>query len=117
MKKLILTTMLACSLLNVNAYAQEMKSVGTFKLTFYCPCKKCSGPYGYQTSSGAKCTEGRTVATDYFPAGTKIYIEGYGYRIVEDTGVHGRHLDVFMESHSECLKHGEKYKEVFLIND
>ena len=101
----------------VPAEDPKLISQGTFKITFYCPCRRCSGRWGHRTSSGATCTEGRTVATDYFPAGTEIYIEGFGYRTVEDTGVHGRHLDVFLEDHATCLDdaHGTKKREVYLV--
>lgn len=94
-----------------------LEEIGTYKLTFYCPCYICSEGWGHQTSSGAYATEGRTVACGILSPGTEIYIEGYGNRIVEDTGggVRGKHIDVFMESHSECLKHGEKYAKIYLV--
>ena len=95
--------------------AGAMESVGRFKLTFYCSCRRCSGKWGHQTSSGAYCTEGRTVATDYFKAGTRIYIDGIGERVVEDTGVHGRHIDIFLEDHDQCNENGIKYAEVYVL--
>lgn len=60
--------------------------------------------------------EGVTVACAILPAGTRVKIDGYGERIVQDTGagVRGQHLDVFMESHSRCLDHGIKYREVWI---
>ena len=100
--------------------AAELRSLGTFKITWYCPCRKCSGKWGYQTSSGARCTEGRTVAVDkrVIKEGTHLLINGHEY-IAEDTGggVRGKHIDIFNESHSECLDrdHGEKYWEVYVI--
>lgn len=100
--------------------AAELRSLGMFKITWYCPCRKCSGKWGYQTSSGARCTEGRTVAADprVLKAGTRVEINGHEY-VVEDTGggVRGNHIDIFNESHSVCLDdaHGEKYWEVFVI--
>ena len=97
--------------------AETLEPAGQFKLTFYCPCRRCSGKWGYRTSSGATCTEGRTVATDYFRAGTRLYIEGIGYRTVEDTGVHGRWIDVFVEDHDECNRLGVKHKEVYVVKD
>ena len=106
----------------VEASERNMSSLGTFKITFYCPCRKCSGPYGHETSSGAIATEGRTIAVDtkVIPYGTHVYIEGYGEFVAEDTGgewVRGNHIDVFLESHSECLDtaHGTKRREVFII--
>lgn len=94
-----------------------LEEIGTYKLTFYCPCYSCSEGWGHQTSSGATCQEGVTVACGILPPGTEIYIEGYGRRVVQDTGgsVRGKHIDIFMESHSECLIHGEKYAKVYLI--
>lgn len=91
------------------------ESAGTYTITYYCPCRRCSGKYGYQTASGARCTEGRTIAVDrrVIPLGTRIMIDGHEY-IAEDTGVRGKWIDVFMESHSECLRNGMKKKEVFI---
>lgn len=97
------------------AWAAGWESAGTYTITFYCPCRKCSGKYGYQTASGARCTEGRTIAVDrrVIPLGTRVMIDGHEY-IAEDTGVRGKWIDVFMESHSECLRNGMKKKEVFI---
>lgn len=97
------------------AWAASWESAGTYTITYYCPCRKCSGKYGYQTASGARCTEGRTIAVDrrVIPLGTRVMIDGHEY-IAEDTGVRGKWIDVFMEPHSECLKNGMKKKEVFI---
>ena len=97
------------------AWAAEWESAGTYTITYYCPCRKCSGKYGYQTASGARCTEGRTIAVDrrVIPLGTRVMIDGHEY-IAEDTGVRGKWIDVFMESHEECLRNGMKKKEVFI---
>lgn len=95
---------------------EHWESLGKWKLSFYCPCRQCSSGWGHQTSSGATCVEGVTVACAILPAGTRVKIDGYGERIVQDTGagVRGQHLDVFMESHSECLRHGIRYREVWI---
>ncbi len=121
MKKLILMSLMACSLMVSTANASDMKHLGKFKITFYCPCRQCSDEWGHQTSSGAYATEGRTVAVDkkIIPEGTYLYIEGWGEFIAEDTGggVKGNHIDIFLESHNKCLDndHGIKYAEVYLI--
>jgi 3D (Asp-Asp-Asp) domain-containing protein len=54
------------------------------------------------TSTGARATEWHTIAVDYrnprFPIGTKLYVEGFGYGIVEDVGgfdKYGVSLDLF----------------------
>lgn len=100
----------------VEPVGERWESLGKWKLSFYCPCRQCSSGWGHQTSSGATCVEGVTVACAILPAGTRVKIDGYGERIVQDTGagVRGQHLDVFMESHSECLRHGLKYREVWV---
>ena len=95
---------------------EHWESLGVFKITHYCACRTCSGEWGHQTSSGETCQEGVTVAVDpkVLPEGAVIRIDGYGERIVQDTGggVRGRHIDVFYESHQECLDRGIKYREV-----
>ena len=94
----------------------ELETLGRFKLTFYCPCKKCSGRWGRQTASGATCTEGRTVAVDkrVIPLGTRLIINGEEY-IAEDTGVYGRSVDIFLEDHDECKRRGIEYAEVWRV--
>lgn len=101
-----------------------MRPIGTFKLTWYCPCRECSGSYGHETSSGAYATEGRTIAVDtkVIPYGTRVYIEGYGEFVAEDTGgkwVQGNHIDIFLEDHHICTdsEHGVKHRKVYVIND
>lgn len=97
--------------------AETLEPIGRFKLTWYCPCRTCSGEWGHQTSSGATCVEGVTAATDYFRPGTRIYIEGFGERIVQDTGVHGRWIDIFMEDHDECNENGIQYRQIYVIRE
>ena len=97
---------------------EHWESLGVFKITHYCACRTCSGKWGHQTSSGATCQEGITVAADprVLPEGEVINIAGYGVRVVQDIGgnVKGNHIDVFYESHQECLDRGIKYAEVFV---
>ena len=106
----------------VEASERNLRSLGTFKITWYCPCRKCSGKWDHQTSSGAYATEGRTVAVDkrVIKEGTHLLINGHEY-IAEDTGggVRGNHVDIFNESHTVCLdlEHGEKYWEVYVIDE
>ena len=105
------------------------------KVTGYCKCGKCcgwsrnwrgvtvfnSGPNKGKrkrvgiTASGTRAKHG-TIAADtrIYPYGTVIYVEGYGYGAVEDTGgsVKGSHIDLFFTSHEKALKWGNQQKKV-----
>lgn len=89
-------------------------SLGKYKTTGYCNCRKCCGKWaGGKTASGAYPTAGRTVACGSLPFGTEILIEGMGQYTVEDRGVTGKHIDVYYGSHGTAWNHGVKYREVF----
>ncbi len=58
-----------------------------------------------------------TIAADtqYYPFGTRIYVDGYGYGVVEDRGsaIKGPdRLDLFFDSHSAALDWGRQHLEV-----
>ena len=91
--------------------------LGVWASTGYCPNACCCGQWatGY-TASGTLATEGRTVACGSLPMGTEIYIEGYGYRIVEDLGVDGEWVDIFYQDHASASAHGLQYVDVYLVN-
>lgn len=95
----------------------EMKSLGIFRITAYCPCSLCSDSYGYQTSTGVRATEGRTVAVDptVIPYGTVIIIDGHEY-LAEDCGaeIRDNDIDIFYENHEAAEEFGVKYMEVFI---
>ena len=92
-------------------------SLGTYKLTAYCPCAQCCGKTDGITSSGTKATQGRTIAVDtrVIPYGTKVIINGNTY-IAEDTGgaIKGNRIDIYFNGHQEALNFGVQYKEVFV---
>lgn len=94
-----------------------LESLGEFKLTAYCPCKKCSDNWGTQTATGAVATEGRTVAVDpkVIPYGTVLIINGHEY-IAEDCGsaIEGNHIDVYFSNHQDAWDFGVQYAEVFI---
>lgn len=79
--------------------------LGRYRITGYCTCSKCCGKSDGVTASGTTATVGRTCAAGKdLPFGTVLYIEGIGYRTVEDRGggVNGGHIDVLCNDHSEC---------------
>ena len=51
------------------------------------------------------------------PLGTKLYVEGYGYAIAEDTGgaIKGDRVDLFFNSGSEAINWGVKWVNVYVI--
>lgn len=111
-----------------NAMIDELKSdeyklvyIGSYKLTHYCTEKRahiCGTGTGL-TATGTKVTAGRSIAVDpsVIPYGSKVYIEGYGWRIAEDCGggVDGKHIDIAVETHSQALKMGTKTGGVWLL--
>jgi 3D (Asp-Asp-Asp) domain-containing protein len=103
----------------------NLSYVGNFKLTGYCPCYSCCGKspsspgYGV-TARGTRATEGFTIAADKrFAFGTKLYIEGLGFRTVEDRGgaIHGNRIDVYYDTHGECFSPAcNTTAKVYIVN-
>ena len=88
--------------------------LGEYKLTWYCNCRRCCGRWaGGPCANGKMPAEGRTVACGSLPLGTRILIAGQGEYVVEDRGVTGKHIDIFMASHSACLRNGVQRAGVF----
>ncbi len=98
----------------------KLKSLGTFKLTAYCACSRCCGKCDGITATGTKATAGRTIAVDpsKIPYGTEVIINGHTY-IAEDCGgaIKGNKVDIYFDSHTEALKFGIQYAEVFVKGD
>lgn len=96
------------------------KYLGKFCITYYCPCAECCGSGGgHTTASGTTPKAGRTVAVDpsLISYGTKLKIGKKDGYIAEDTGggVASKHIDIFVNSHSEALRLGTTYKKVWAI--
>ena len=113
----------------VKVVAEGVAAVG--EATAYCPCGQCcgwrrnwlfrpviaSGPHRGKpkavgiTASGTEARPG-TIAADtrVLPFGTILYVPGYGYGRVEDTGgdIKGNRIDLFYRSHDDALEWGRK---------
>lgn len=92
-------------------YEPEMEYLGTFEATAYewtgSPCANGNYP-----------TEGYTVACNSLPLGTVLYIEGIGYRTVEDRGAEWHSdnwLDLYMGDESACYDWGVREVEVYIV--
>lgn len=93
-------------------------------ITAYCPCEVCCGRWAHYngggwTASGARARAGVTVAVDpgVVPLGSRVWIEGIGWRIAHDTGsaVKGRHVDVYMNGHMEAARFGVQRRMVVAV--
>ena len=109
------TDYLATDAIKANATA-----LGNYKLTFYCPCERFNGALGAsKTASGATPAEGRTIAVDssIIPLGSRVYIEGYGTFIAEDTGsaIKNNKIDIFVSTHERAEELGVQYANVYLL--
>lgn len=85
---------------------------------------KSPGMPGYGiTASGALAVRNpdgySTIAVDprVIPIGTRVYVEGYGLAIAQDTGgaIQGNTIDVFFNTQSECQNWGAKYINVYIL--
>ena len=60
-----------------------------------------------------------TIAVDprVIPLGTKVYIEGYGYAIAEDTGgaIKNNIIDLFLNSSQECYNWGRRNVSMYIV--
>ena len=90
------------------------ESAGRYRMTHFCPCRKCNGSNAGRTASGAPMIPGRTVATGReFPFGTRLLINGQAY-VVEDRGVPNGCVDILVGSHSEANRRGVFRSEIFM---
>ena len=52
------------------------------------------------------------------PLGTRVYIPGYGYAVVEDTGgaIIGHRIDVAFDSVDECFEFGRQIIDIYIVD-
>lgn len=101
---------------NTDKTAVDYEHSYTFKITAYCPCSECNGPWsGGATSTGVKAQQGRTIAVDprVIPYGTKVLIGGHEF-VAEDCGgaIKGARIDLYLSSHARCNSWGVRYLTV-----
>lgn len=94
--------------------AGRWESLGTWKLTAYCPLECCNGKgRAWTTASGAPMEAGKTVAVGGLPFGTELMINGQIY-VVQDRGVKGKHADILLPDHHSAREFGIQKAEVFI---
>ncbi|SDW79106.1 3D (Asp-Asp-Asp) domain-containing protein [Marininema mesophilum] len=93
------------------------KSLGEFTLTAYTAGPESTGKkpqddsYGV-TSSGTQVADGVTIAVDpdVIPIGSRVYIEGIGYRVAQDIGsaIQDKRIDIYMSDLEKARQFGVK---------
>lgn len=82
-----------------------------FMATAYCHT-------GNRTKTGTWPQVGRTVAVDprVIPLGSRVWVEGHGWRVAEDTGglIRGNMLDLYMGSEAEAIQWGRREVRVVI---
>lgn len=105
---------------------EQRDYAGEFKITWYTAGVESTGKtpehpeYGI-TASGTTVTPGKTIAADWsiLPPGTRVYIEGIGERVVEDSGgaVKGKHVDVYIPDLKSAQERGVAYAKVYILEE
>jgi len=99
----------------------EFNNGNPCKITYYCLCPKCCGKwYKYNiTKSGETPQRYVTVANGSLPFGTRVYIEGLGYRLVQDRGskVTSTQFDVYVgvDNHEYAKSLSTKKRKVWIV--
>lgn len=105
-------------------YSDSLRMRATAYTADYDSTGKSPGDSGFGiTATGAVAKRNRdsysSVAVDprVIPLGTKLYIEGYGYGVAEDTGgaIKGNKIDLFFNSSSEVDNWGVRWVNVYVV--
>lgn len=105
---------------SIRSQEPQLQSLGIFEITAYCPCSECSSSWNRTTSTGTTATANRTIGVNpnVIPYGSKVMINGQEY-IAEDTGGAALDnpywIDIFMNTHDECIQFGRQHIEVFIV--
>lgn len=105
----------------------EYISLGEFKVTAYCSCKKCCGKWADNRpngivygASGNELIPNYSIAVDpdVIPYGTKVYFDDKEY-IAHDCGggINGNDIDLYFDSHEDALAWGVQYFEVYTVEE
>ena len=106
--------------LKVEPVGERWESLGVFRCTAYCGCRRCNGKwYGMPSASGAPLQDGVTVAVDkrLIPFFSTLKIDGVGVRVAHDTGrnIKGNSIDVYIPNHAIASAFGIQYHEVWIL--
>lgn len=101
--------------------AQKGTYLGRFRISFYCSGSCCNGSNSGITALGTSITPWYTVAVDpsVISLGSKIKIDGLSNSTFycADIGgaIKGNRIDVAVNSHSEAMRLGIQYHDVYIV--
>ncbi len=98
--------------------ASDKSAAITMRVSAYCPCEICCGPFADGiTASGVPAVGRICAAPPEYPFGTVLDIEGYGEYVVRDRGgvIKGNRLDLLFETHAEAKAFGVQYLKVRIV--
>lgn len=74
---------------------------------------------GNRCADGSWPVEGYSCASNYYPLGTVLEIQGIGRRVVTDrTGVGSNVVDIYMGDTASCVQFGRMYNvEITVVED
>ncbi len=99
---------------------------GEFDVSYYTAGVESTGktpadPFYGITASGDFVLEGYTAAADWavFEPGTRLFIEGVGFRVVRDSGsaIKGNKLDIFVDDVNVALANGRHMAKVYVLGN
>ena len=98
----------------------EMSRYMVYTATAYDPGLKSCGAYATgHTATGVRAQKG-IVAVDpkRIPLHSRLYIEGYGYAVAEDTGgkIKGRRIDLCFNTNSQARQFGRREVKVYFLD-
>lgn len=95
-----------------------MEYLGTYRITGYDPhCSHCCGKTDGITASGRQAEFGVTAGCNSLPLGTEVYIEGYGFYRIDDTGgMSNNVIDIAAPSHDVCYTLTNNSVNVWIVS-
>lgn len=102
----------------------DLRLLGEFRVTAYCPCEKCCGKWANTRpngivygASGEELVPYHSIAvdTDIIPYGKSVFINDVEY-VAHDCGgsaIKGNRIDIYMDSHEAALEFGVKNMMVY----
>ncbi len=88
-----------------------MEYLGEWRITAYAET-------GYPCANGNYPMTGYTIACNSLPFGAEVYIEGVGFRTVEDRGpawLGDAWCDLYLGVHDECVQWGDQRRKVWKV--